>query len=188
MSLEYPLIYLIKTINYLDMKRILSFITVFALLFMACEGPQGPPGFDGFDGQDGEDGGLIVSSAFEIVLDFTPEDNYEFIDPYGFDVFPTDVTLVYISWEVDGGQDIWRLLPQTEYFNDGTLVYNFDFTQNDVRFFLDGTTDFSLLDPSYTDAQVFRVVVVPADNVGRIDYSNLENVMNVYGITEFERR
>ena len=73
MSLEYPLIYLIKTINYLDMKRILSFITVFALLFIACEGPQGPPGFDGFDGQDGQDGGLIVSSAFEIVLDFTPD-------------------------------------------------------------------------------------------------------------------
>jgi len=24
------------------MKRILSFISVFALLFMACEGPQGP--------------------------------------------------------------------------------------------------------------------------------------------------
>ncbi len=54
------------------MKRILSLISVFALLLTACEGPQGPPGFDGFDGQDG---GLIVSSAFEIELDFIAEDN-----------------------------------------------------------------------------------------------------------------
>jgi hypothetical protein len=96
--------------------------------------------------------------------------------------------LVYISWEVDNGQDIWRLLPQTEYFDDGVLVYNYDFTQNDVRFFLDGTTDFSLLDPSYTDEQVFRVVVVPADNVGRLDISNLEAVQDTFGITEFPRR
>ncbi|WP_299122573.1 hypothetical protein [uncultured Winogradskyella sp.] len=170
------------------MKRILSFITLFTLLLTACEGPQGPPGFDGFNGLDGQDGGIIASSAFEIALDFTAEDNYEFIEAYGFEVLPSDVTLVYISWEVDGGQDIWRLLPQTEYFDDGTLVYNFDFTQTDVRFFLDGTTDFSTLDPSYTDNQVFRVVVIPADNVGRIDFTNLDAVMSMYGISEFQKR
>lgn len=170
------------------MRRILSLLTVFTLLFMACEGPQGPPGFDGRDGLDGLDGEVIASSAFEIVLDFTPGNNYEFIEPYGFEVFPTDVTLVYISWEVDNGEDIWRLLPQTEYFDDGVLVYNYDFTQADVRFFLDGTTDFSLLDPSYTDEQVFRVVVVPADNVGRIDISDLNAVQEAFGITEFPKR
>ena len=68
------------------------------------------------------------------------------------------------------------------------MVYNYDFTQNDVRFFLDGTTDFSLLDPGYTDEQVFRVVVVPADNVGRLDISNLEAVQQEFGITEFPKR
>lgn len=172
------------------MKRVLSFITVFALLLTACEGdpgPQGPPGFDGLDGLDGVN---IVGQAFEISLDFTPENNYEFIEAYGpnFDVFPSDVTLVYISWEVDNGEDIWRLLPQTEYFDDGVLVYNYDFTQTDVRFFLGGTTDFSTLDPSYTDGQVFRVVVVPADNVGRVDLSDFDAVTQMFGITEFPRR
>ena len=92
------------------MKKIVSFFTVVTLLFTACEGPQGPPGFDGLDGLDGE---VIASSAFEIVLDLNATNNYEFIEPYGFTVLPTDVTLVYISWEVDNGQDIWRLLPQT---------------------------------------------------------------------------
>lgn len=166
--------------------RKLTFL-LFSLTFLltACEGDPGPPGPRGFPGQDGE---IIASSAFEIVLDFNAANNYSFIEPYGFNVLPTDVTLVYISWEVDNGEDIWRLLPQTEYFEDGTLVYNYDFTQNDVRFFLDGTTDFSLLDPAYTDAQVFRVVVVPADNVGRVNLSDLNAVMDFYGITEFEHR
>ena len=167
------------------MKRILSLISVFALLLTACEGPQGPPGFDGFDGQDG---GLIVSSAFEIELDFIAADNFEIIEPYGFDVFPTDVTLVYILWDTIEGQDVWRLLPQSVPFNDGDLVYNFDFTQQDVRFFLDGTTDLNALDDVWTQNQVFRVVVVPADNVGRRDYSDINTVIEAFGIESFPRR
>ena len=161
------------------MKRILSFITVFALLFTACEGPQGPPGFDGE---------TIASAAFEIVIDFNNANNYEVFESYGFDVFPTDVTLVYILWDVVDGLDVWRLVPQIVQFNNGNLVYNYDFTQLDVRFFLDGTTNFATLDPVFTQQQVFRVVVVPADNVGRLDVSNLDAVMNMYGITEFQRR
>ncbi len=167
------------------MKRILSFISVFALLLTACEGPPGPPGFNGYDGQDG---GIIVSSAFEIVLDFNVANNYEFIEPYGFDVFPTDVTLVYILWENIDGLDVWRLVPQTVEFDDGNLVYNYDFTQVDVRFFLEGSTNFSTLDFSYTRSQVFRVVVIPADNLGRVDLSDIDSVSSFYGITEFQRR
>ncbi len=170
------------------MKRILTLISVFALLLTACEGPQGPPGFDGFDGFDGQDGEIIKSSAFEIELDFNEANNYEFIEAYGFEVLPTDVTLVYILWETINGQDVWRLLPQTVTFNDGDLVYNFDFTQQDVRFFLDGSTDLSALDDVWTLFQVFRVVVVPADNVGRRDYSDINTVIEGYGIESFPRR
>ncbi|WP_299117503.1 hypothetical protein [uncultured Winogradskyella sp.] len=161
------------------MKRILTFISVFALLLTSC---------DGEDGRDGLDGAIIASSAFEIQLDFTPENNYEFVEPYGFQVLPTDVTLVYISWEIANGQDVWRLVPQTVIFEDGNdLVYNYDFTQTDVRFFLEGS-DLDILGAEWTQAQVFRVVVVPADNVGRVDFSDLDAVMNMYGIEEFSRR
>ncbi|AUC81250.1 hypothetical protein [Lacinutrix sp. Bg11-31] len=167
------------------MKRILSVISVFAIFLMSCEGPQGPQGLDGFNGQNGA---IIASSAFEIVLDLNQTNNYEYIEAYGFDVFPTDVTLVYILWETLNGQDIWRLMPQTVQFDDGDLIYNYDFTQTDVRFFLDGTTDFSLLDNSYTQNQVFRVVVVPADNVGKTTNTNLEAVMALYDIKTFTKR
>jgi hypothetical protein len=165
------------------MKRILSLITVFTLLLTACEGPQGPPGFDGLDGE------IIASSAFEIEVDFNDANNYEFIEAYGFEVLPSDVTLVYILWETDNGQDIWRLLPQTVYLNDdSTLVYNFDFTQSDVRFFLDGTTDFDALDNVWTQDQVFRVVVVPADNIDGVDVSDINAVLSLSNIQAIDFR
>ena len=167
------------------MKRLLSVFSVFALLLSACEGPQGPPGYDGFDGLDG---GIIASSAFEIVVDFNDANNYELIEAYGFDVYPSDVTLVYILWDTINGQDVWRLMPQTVVFDDGSLVYNFDFTQDDVRFFLDGTTNFSTLDDVWTQNQVFRVVVVPADNVDGIDINNINAVLDINNIQSIDIR
>lgn len=162
------------------MKKLFIFlVTISTFIFTSCEGDQGPPGLDG---------GQIISGAFEIDVNFNSANNFSFVEPYGFDVFPTDVTLVYILWETSNGQDIWRLIPQNVIFPEGTLTYNFDFTQEDVRFFLDGTIDFNILDPSYTQNQVFRVVVVPADNVGGIDISDINLVMAVYHIENFEMK
>jgi len=163
------------------MKRILSFITLFTLLLTSCTG------------EDGVDGAIIASSAFEIEnIDFNPSDNfgndYRVREFYGFNVLPTDVTLVYILWENRDGQEVWRLVPQTVIFDDGNdLVYNFDFTQTYVDFFLEGS-DLDNLDDVWTQNQVFRVVVVPADNVGRVDHTNFETVTSFYGITDFPKR
>ncbi|MFK7833795.1 MAG: collagen-like protein [Winogradskyella sp.] len=171
------------------MRHILSFITVFALLFTSCTGPQGPPGFDGLQGPPGFDGETFIGSAFEIVIDFNADNNFEFFEPYGFEVFPSDVTLVYIEWDLDNGESIWRLLPQTVYFDNGSvLVYNFDFTQQDVRFFLDGTANFNTLDPVWTQSQAFRVVVLPADNVDGIDITDYNAVSNANNLETFDIR
>lgn len=171
------------------MRKITSLLFASLFILTACTGPQGPPGFDGFDGLDGQDGGIIVADAFEIEIDFNADNNFEFVEPYGFDVFPSDITLVFIEWDVEDGETIWRLLPQNVFFDDGSiLVYNFDFTQQDVRFFLDGTTDFNTLDDVWTQNQAFRVVVVPADNVDGIDVSNLETLINLGNIESFDIR
>lgn len=169
-------------------KLCIAFMTLLAIVSTSCSGDQGPPGVPGLNGSDGANGEQIVSKAFEIQGDFTAANNYQFAESYGFQVLPTDVTLVYILWETVNGQDVWRLMPQTVEFTDGLLTYNFDFTQTDVRFFLDGSTNFSALNPSFTQAQVFRVVVIPADNVGKMDYSDLNVVMDAYGITSFDKR
>lgn len=168
------------------MKKIyFLLVTVLSIAFISCEGDTGPPGPPGLPGNDG---GLIVSQAFEIELNFNAAENYEFTEPYGFEVLPSDVTLVFILWEEDNGTEIWRILPQGVEFSDGSLVYNYDFTQVDVRFFLDGTTDFNALDPIWTQNQIFRVVVVPADNVGRQNQTDLEAIMEIYNIQTFEKR
>ena len=97
------------------MKKLVSLLSV--VLFMSCVVEEGI---------DGRDGGLIVSNAFEIVVDFNANNNYEIVESYGFDVLEYDVTLVYILWETDNGQDVWRLLPQSTIFVGGaTLNYNF---------------------------------------------------------------
>lgn len=163
------------------MKILLNFACILFLL-TSCEGDPGPPGPPGFDGADG---GLIVSGAFEIEIDFTAANDYQLIEAYGFEVLPSDVTLVYILWETIDGQDIWRLIPQNVQFPDGILTYNYDFTQTDVRIFLDGTTNFEALDPSFTQNQVFRIVVIPADNVDGLDITNLETVINANNIQGF---
>ena len=159
------------------MKKLVSLLSV--LLVMSCVVEEG------IDGRDGRDGGLIVSSAFEIAVDFNAQNDYQMVEPYGFDVFEYDVTLVYVLWEIENGNEIWRLLPQSTVFAGGaTLSYNFDFTQTDVKLFIEGTADFDDLDPVWTQNVVFRVVVVPADNVSGLD--NPE--MSVFNPSLFEKR
>lgn len=175
-------VYFLKTII---MKNLLVKLSVLCLILSACEGEPGPPGFDG---RDGLDGAIIASSAFEIIVDLNASNNFEYIEPYGFEVYPSDVTLVYILWETTGGQDVWRLMPQTALLDEGLLIYNFDFTQDDVRFFLDGNIDFITLDTIWTDNQIFRVVVVPADNIDGLDISNINNVINKFDIHSITKR
>ena len=170
------------------MKRIISFISVFALLLTSCTGEQGPPGFDGFNGQDGLNGETAI--AFEIDGNFNAANGFQIQRFYDFEVFQNEVTLVYRLWDItENDLDIWRLLPQTVIFNDGSdLVYNFDFTQEDVIVFLESTSDLGSLGPQWTENQIFRVIVVPADVLGNVDVSNLDAVLDATNIENFEIR
>jgi len=155
------------------MKKLVSLLSV--VLFMSCVGEVG---------ENGRNGGLIVSSAFEIVVDFNIQNNYQIVESYGFDVYDYDVTLVYILWETDNGQEVWRLLPQSTVFVGGaTLNYNFDFTQTDVKLFLEGTANFDNLDAVWTQDVVFRIVVVPADNVSGFENPKISD----FNISSFQK-
>jgi len=164
------------------------------VLLFSCEGPAGPPGppgTPGQDGQDGLDGDSFLGSVFEIQDNFTSENNYElfFEFPETVEVFSSDIVLVYILWEqyTDSyGEllDVWRLLPQTVFLEEGTLQYNYDYTYYDVLIFLDGTIDFASLLPAETDNQVFRIVVLPADYAQSksLDVSDYDAVMKTLRI------
>lgn len=168
----------------------------FPLLLFACSfngqdgapGPPGPPGRDGQDGRDGQEayvfeyeGITFTSPAFEVFLEF----------PVDFQMLESDKVLVYFLWSnptVDE-VDIWRLLPQTEFTDFGTLIYNYDFTVFDVALFLDGNFNLNALSADYTDNWIARVLVIPAQFTnGRenqdIDSMNYQEVMEFYGLTD----
>ncbi|WP_445719021.1 hypothetical protein [Flavobacterium sp.] len=95
--------------------------------------------------------------------------------------------LVYHLYDVVGGEDVWRLMPQTYYFSGGgELDYNFDFTRYDVSIFLDA--NFPLIDLSsvWTQNQTFRIVIIPGyfsnRSATQVDFNDYNAVIEAYGI------
>lgn len=156
------------------MKKITIILFIaFTAIFTSCEGPMGPPG---------EDGGIMLGSIFEIQDDFTSSNDYMlyFEFPGNFEIYDTDVVLVYVLWEQIDGLDVWRLLPQTTVLPNGVIQYNFDYTVADVQVYLDFTIPEADLDPIDTDNQIFRIAVLPADfatlkSVDVIDFNTILN-------------
>ena len=170
------------------MKKLLSFLLMGALASIAaCVGPPGPPGFPGPQGPQGSQGQAgvnIVAEAFEVNVNFTAANNYLAAFDFQPPIFDSDVVLMFIRWETANGNTIWRALPQTVFFDEGTLVYNYDFSRVDFSVFLETTFEATLLGADWTANQRFRVVVVPADLSSRIDYNDYEGVVNMLGLSE----
>ncbi|MFD2033662.1 hypothetical protein ACFSKL_02610 [Belliella marina] len=162
------------------MKNLIKGVLIMGLMaFFACEGPPGPAGPPGLDGVE-------YSSVYERTVSFNANNGY--IQEFNFPnpIYEDDVVLIYIEWErTNQGLPIWRLLPQSVFFEEGILQYNYDFTQDDYSIFLDTTFDPSILDSSWLLNQKFRIVVVPGLFANaRIDYNNYEGVMEMIGMTE----
>lgn len=164
------------------MKKILALIFSVSVFFISCEGDQGPPGPPGLDG------GLIVGQMFERTVDFTPGNDFEvLIDiPAQIEVLDTDIVLVYTLIEIDNGVDVWEPLPQTFFFEDGILLYSFDYTQQDVNLFLDGTVILDDLSADLTQDITFRMIVIPADDAENINLNNMESLMEAIRLKDVE--
>lgn len=172
------------------MKKItLTIAAVFALILTACSSSDGRDGIDGIDGVDGVN---TTGNVYQVAGDFTPANDYNltFEFPTTVEVFESDVVLVYILWEqVDGtdGQpiNVWRLMPQTRLLDQGTLIYNYDHTFVDARFFLESDFDLGTLSTGDTANQTFRVAILPAEAVnGKLDTSNINDVMGILDTKE----
>ena len=172
------------------MKYFSNILLAFAVLFFSCEGDPGPPGPPGLDGLNGVN---ILGTVFETQpVNFNAGNEFStlFSFPNNFEVFDTDVVLVYLLEDVTddgiGGQaDIWTPLPQTYFLDEGTLLYSFNHTYFDVAIFLDGDYDLSLTPNGFSQGQIFRIVVVPADafNSFDLDASNFFQVFDALGQT-----
>lgn len=162
-------------------KLLLVTFSLFGILsFQACVGPEGPPGVDGLDGIN------IVSEVFEVEVNFTEANKYSEQFNFTPTIVESDVVLAFIEWELDGGNSVWRALPQSVFFNEGgVLIYNYDFSKIDFRLFLDGSSNPANLGPEWKANQLFRVIVVPGDYASsRIDLTNYEAVTKMLGLKD----
>ncbi|MDO6820467.1 MULTISPECIES: collagen-like protein [Zobellia] len=177
-------------------KSLLLLGTFFTLFFTACEGPTGPQGPIGRPGENGEDG--TQAQVFEVDdVDFTyiSEDNlYEsvlaFEDFTSFEVLPNDAVLVYqydrtVEFQDGSQDDVWNLIPQAFFTNEGTIQYTPGHTTKDVEILISGNYDLSNLETQFTQGQLFRFVIVPGQAAtAKIDKSSISAVMSSMGLTE----
>jgi hypothetical protein len=117
------------------MKKLLamSLSLLGILFFQACEGPAGLDGLNGFDGLDGVN---VAGTTYEVEIDFTEANNYSDIFDFPNTISLSSVVLVYRLSGVDQGRDVWRLLPQNYFFQEGVLIYNYDFSIRDFSIYI----------------------------------------------------
>ncbi len=175
------------------MKNLVTILFVSVMLLTSCEGPQGPPGRDGFDGFNADE---YAALSFERTVDF------EYFNDSGlqeafinlpFDILDSDAVLIYRLEnivEIDGvPTEAWSALPQNFFLPGSNIIqYVFNHTYADVELLIDGNFDLSTLGNEFTQNQIFRVIILPADAIGRLDTSNINTVIEAYGIKKFEKR
>lgn len=139
------------------MKKLFLLLAVSAtFIFTSCEGPQGPPG---------PPGGNEYGQVFEANITFNEGNDYRRRVTYPNDVvvYESDVVLVYLLEDVVDGVDVWSQLPQTYFLNQGTLLYTFEHTFVDIDIFLDANFALNTLGSGFTDDQIFRIAILPAE-------------------------
>jgi hypothetical protein len=126
-----------------------------------------------------------IAEVFEYTnVNFFPND-YTVVLNYPHAILSSDMVLVYRLSGSFQGEDIWKPLPETYFFGDGTLDlrYDFDFTRFDAQVYMEGF-DLAGVSASYRLNQIFRVVVIPAyfgknNSVDLKDYNAVVKAFNI---------
>ncbi len=125
-----------------------------------------------------------ISEVFEVTTSFGTNNDFSRLVTFNPPIYNSDMVLVYHLYDVVNGSDVWRLMPQTYYFDNGAeLDYNFDFTRYDVNLFLDSNFNLDSFSSAWTQNQTFRIVVVPAAFTNRsvVDYSDYNATIKMLG-------
>ena len=131
-----------------------------------------------------------ISEVFEYTnVDLTSGNGYRAILNFPHPTYTSDMVLVYRLADYGSAGDVWKLLPETYYFNDGTLDFGYrnDFTRFDAEVSLFGY-DLPGLSVANKLDQVFRVVVIPGYFSNRtsttVDFSDYNTVKSHYNLGE----
>lgn len=127
------------------------------------------------------------TEVFEVTRNFNFNNNYSVVVPFNPKIYATDSVLVYHLYDVVNGQDVWKLMPQTYYFNNGgALDYNYDFTKYDVKIYLSANFNLNTLASSWTQNQTFRIVIIPDGFAKTVNKNNIDAVMSALNVTKGE--
>ena len=156
------------------MKKITFFLAFIGMIILnSCTVNDTPPA------QIQQVNNTYLSEVFEVTTSFGPNNNFTRLVTFTPPIYNADTVLVYHLYDVVNGSDVWRLMPQTYYFDNGVeLDYNYDFTKYDVNLFLDSNDNLNNFSSSWTQNQTFRLVVVP----GSFKMSN-KNAYSDYNAT-----
>ena len=130
-----------------------------------------------------------ISQVFEYSnVSLTNSNGYSSVLNFTFEIYSSDMVLVYRLTGLDGNKDVWKLLPDTYYYDDGTLDFGYrnDFTRVNAVVELFGY-DLPSLNPEFRLNQVFRVVVIPGSFAGRtaaVDFNDYEAVAKKYNLNK----
>lgn len=130
-----------------------------------------------------------ISEVWEYNRSFTTTNNFSNLITFPHTIYSSDMVLVYRLSGVSSGADIWKLLPETYYFNDGTLDfrYDFDFTKYDASIYMDGY-DLASVSSSYRTNQILRIVVIPGyfgnKTATPIDFNDYNATMSALKMSE----
>lgn len=148
-----------------------------AFFLQGCEGPVGPPGPDGADG--------LIGEVHEVTATFTSSNNFR----ADFDfkpAIPSNYKVVGFILEGEDNlkNDNWEPLPQTFFLNGNTYLYTFDFSTAGFSLYLKGNANPGLLSSNQRTNRVFRILVVPATLLGKVDLNNMNDIMSKIGVGE----
>ena len=119
------------------------------------------------------------TEVFEVTTSFSSSNNYSSLVVFDPRLYSGDSVLLYHLYDVVNGQDVWKLMPQTYYFNDGgALDFNFDYTKSNAKIFLSANFNLNTLAPSWTKNQTFRVVIIPDGFAKSVNKNNINAVMS----------
>jgi hypothetical protein len=126
-----------------------------------------------------------ISEVFEVTRSFSSSNNYSTTVAFNPPIYSSDVVLVYHLYTSANGVDVWKLMPQTYYLDNGDeLDYDFAFTKYKVDIFLGANFSLNTLSSSWTQNQTFRIVIVPASFSTSIDKNNIEAVLSALKVNE----
>jgi hypothetical protein len=127
-----------------------------------------------------------ISEVFEYQnVDLMSTNGYRQVLTFPHAIYASDMVLVYRLASTEPAGDVWKLIPETYYFNNGTLDFGYrnDFTRYDAEVSLFGF-DLLGLNTSFKLDQIFRVVIIPGyfgnKNAADIDLSSYTEVQNYF--------